>query len=787
MNLLRKKGKVKSSKTESRKKERLLKLAATTQNTIKYTSQFENGLMHIVDDEYSKMVELGDLDYEIASDDEQYKIVISYAEALNSIDKNSRYQLLVLNKAIHSSVLENILLPYQADEYDSYRGEINQIISERYKRDQMNFEIKKYAIFSTKTTDSRQANRQLSNLIQNFEKRYNESDTGLDIRMMGGYERLEIMAGLLRPEKHFRLSYDELALTGLTTKSFIAPNRLTFREDYFQIDDHFGKVMYIREYPKNLEDQLIHELCKCNREIAISIHAKPYDMSKVRKDIQNKQLMNKASIIRQQKDNFKEGISEGYISGLSVEVEATTDNLMEAMKENGEKLFSGIFAVLVVEETLDKLRVAEQEIKDIAHTWLVDFDDVYKMQEEALNTILPIGKPYLDVEKNYMRDMTTVNVATQIPYTNIELQSPTGLYYGQNQMSHNLITIDRKADLITPSGLILGSSGSGKSVTVKWGMILNLLKNPHDRLIIVDPESEYLPIAKTFNAQILEISSGTQNHLNILDMVDRKLLDQEDLKVDLVKEKANLLASLFESVLKEFSDTEASIVDRVTRLTYQRFESIERMPTLVDWHQVLKEQPEVAAKELAIKVEPYAIGSQDIFAHETNIDLTDRFILFNIKHLDERLKPFAMKVILDQIWKQVVAYQNSGIIHLFFDEIQLNFDTVINAIWFMNLWSRIRKYGAVTTGITQNVSTLLETSAGQKMISNSELIILLRQKVVDLQHLKNVMKIKPNLLKYVNDHVPQGTGLISAGGVVVPFENPIPKNTKLFELLSTDA
>lgn len=146
-----------------------------------------------------------------------------------------------------------------------------------------------------------------------------------------------------------------------------------------------------------------------------------------------------------------------------------------------------------------------------------------------------------------------------------------------------------------------------------------------------------------------------------------------------------------------------------------------------------------------------------------------------------------MKVILDQIWKQVVSGQGKVTTRLYFDELQLNFDTEENAFWFSSLWSRIRKYGAITTGITQNVSTLLDSAAGKKMISNSEFIILLRQKPVDLERLREVIRLTPKLLKYVGNRVPQGTGLISAGGIIVPFENPIPPDSQLFQIMNTDA
>lgn len=796
MSLVKRKMSRRQTKSEKSKKKRLIQNAATTQNTLKYTSNFESGLMHIVDNEYSKMFKLGNLDYEVASEDDKLDVVINYAEALNSLDKQSKYQLLVLNKRVKSSLLENILLEPQGDPYDIYRAEINNIISSRFLHDQKSFETQRYAIFTTKSKTAKQADRQLNTLGKNYEKRFNDSDNNLDFTQCSGEERMRVMSSILRPGKHFSTTYRDIALSGLSSKAFVAPGRLKFFDDDFQIDDKFGKVMYVRDYPENLEDRLINEICESGHELAISIHASPYDIVQAKKDLTSKQLQNKSDIVNQQKKNFKEGLSEDMVSGLANEVDKTTKELAAEMKENGQRMFSGVFTVMLVEESRDKLRQAVRDVKDQAQALGVEFDDIYQMQEEALNTILPIGKPYLDVQKKYMRDMTTSNIATQIPFTNVELQSETGKYYGQNQLSNNIITIDRKNDLNTPSGLILGTSGSGKGMTVKWGLIYDLLTTimrktkdgrKKEHCIIVDPEDEYSPIGKAFGAEILDISSGTNHHLNILDMADSSMLDGEDKKVDLVKEKANLLVSLFESILKSFSDEEASMVDRVTRLTYQRFETIDRQPTLVDWYGILKEQPEDFAQQLVIKVEPYTIGSQDIFAHETNVDLTAPFIIFNIKHLDDRLKSFAMKVILDQVWKQVVSYQNKLTIHLYFDELQLNFDTEENASWFFKLWSRIRKYGAVTTGITQNVGTLLEKSAGQKMISNSEFIVLLRQKLVDMEHLKRVVKIPPSLQKYAGEKVPKGTGLIYAGGNIVPFENIIPKNTKLFELMNTDA
>ena len=755
MNLFKRKASKKQTESEKLRYERMI-ASATSPNTLKYTSLYENGLMHIVEHEYSRMVELGDLSYRVADEEEKLAIVVSYAEALNSLDKNSNYQLFVVNKRIDDSMIDNFLLPYQEDKNDKYRKEINNMIEANYTLEQKNFETKQYAIFTTKANAPKQAESQLSATILNFSKKFNSTGVDLSFTDLDGIERLKQFHNLLRPKQFFRMKYSDLVLTGLTTKSFIAPNRIKFFDDYFMIDNNCARVLYIRQYPQRLEDVLIKDLCDSEHELCISIHARPYDPIEFRKATSTKLMLNKRAIAREQKENLKSGLSEDMISGVTSEVRRNIEELLHDMKENSQKMFSGIFAVLLMEEDKEKLEEATKNIHAVVRNHGIHFEVAYKMQEEALNTILPIGKAYLDVESNYVRDMTTNNLATQVPFSTLDLQDNTGQYLGKNQLSRNIITVNRK-NLNTPSGLIFGSSGSGKGMTTKWSIISTLLSNKNDKFLIVDPENEYAKIGREFGAEILDIYPGSQHHLNILDMADKGLLQEEDKHVDLIKEKANLLSSLFESLLKEYTDIEASIVDRVTREVYEKYEN----PTLVEWYYTLKNQPEELAEELALKVEPYTVGGQDIFAHETNIDLSDKFVIFNIKRLDEKLKPFAMKVILDQIWNQIVQNQGKVTTWLFFDELQLNFDSVENSRWFMKLWSRVRKYGAIPTGITQNIATLLEDSEGRKMLSNSEFFVLLRQKKVDLDSLQNVMSIPSTLLQYVGERVPQGTGLIS--------------------------
>lgn len=793
MNLIqtsRFKKQTKSNKLEERRKQRLAEQSSPrAQSALKYTSQFKEGLMHIVGEEYSKMYRLGDLDYETADEEEQEQIALGYAEGLNTLDKKSRYQALIINKAVKNSIFEEVRLPYEWDDNDVFRQEINEINRQGFESDQRNFEIQKYAIFTTQSRTRKQASQTLDTMATRFQGRFNKKGVKLKVDKLDGLERLKVNATLLRPNRYFTVDYDDIMLSGLSSKAFISPNRFKFPKNkpYFRVGDKYATVLYANQYPKYLEDELIRELCKSGIELAISIHGKPYEMIEARKAISTVKALNKAAIQKQQRENFREGVGEDMISGEVAEIDEATTELIKEFKDRGQKYFSGIFSIYLLADTKDELQHKIKIVEDAGATWQVSFDNTVLYTEEALNTILPIGKPYLDVETNFMRDMTTANLATQIPFTTQELQSPTGVVYGKNQRSHNLIVIDRKKDLITPSALVLGSSGSGKGMTVKWEIINILLKYPNRRIIIVDPEGEYTALAEALGGIILYISTGTNSHLNLLDMPDKDLLDKEDQQVDYVKEKTNLLVNLFKLLLQDFGDIQKSIVDEYTALLFANFENKDRKPTLKDWYELLTQSDDPDVLTFAKTVRPYTVGSQDIFAHETNVDLSSRLVVFNTKKLDPELKTFANKVIYDQIWKEIVKNQHKITTHLYFDEIQTNFGNDEDAQFFMNIWARVRKYGAVPTGITQSVLTLLESEYGQNMILNTEFIVLLRQKLGTIRRLEEVVRLTDTLKEYIQETAPQGTGLIYAGGVVVPFENTIPEDTRLFEIMNTDS
>lgn len=762
------------------------KINPTTQNTINFENLDEDGVMHIKDNWYSKTYKLGDVEYVTAKHEDKVQIIDSYAGALSLLEGGSVYQLTVINKKIDDDKLNNVKYELQNDSYDEYRKEYNNLIEKRFKNSEKAFEIEKYVTIGLEGFDKEHSKRQIQDVSKDLIKHFNEHD--ISLVELNGIERLSVFNKIINKEDSFPFDYEDINNSGVGEKSFIAPSRIEIKSNHLLINETFAKTIYIRHFPKSLGDNLIKNLTNLSFEVIVSINTNLYQEDVIDKEIDTAETQSKYKLFKSYKSATKDNtiVSDEFIGRdtdkKNIEV---TKKWKDEIVNYDQKIFKGFIAVYLTADSLEELRDREDKVKRAGNKLGVKFEDIYYYQEDTFNTILPIGYNFVELKQNFSRRMTTSNIATQVPFTQVDIISSSNkaMYYGQNQLSNNMITIDRKRDLLTGSGIITGVSGSGKSMAVKINEIIpNRLRYPDDEIIIVDPENEYGDIGKKFNAQVIDISIGSETYINILDLPDIEKLDEAE-KRTLIETKSSLLITFFENILEELTDKQATIIDRVTRQTYKFFDN----PTLKEWHKVLINQPEDEAQDLALKVEIYTIGSQSIFSYNTNINLNNKFIVFNLNNLSGKLKPLALAVIQDFIWNRVVKNRGVRTTLLYFDELQLYFRTEIQGTFFTELYSRVRKYGAIPTGVTQNVETVAATEAGRKLLSNSEFMIILKQKKTDVAVWDEIISLTEEQKKYILNPKAKGTGLIYAGGVIVPFENPIPKESKLFKLVETDA
>lgn len=256
-----------------------------------------------------------------------------------------------------------------------------------------------------------------------------------------------------------------------------------------------------------------------------------------------------------------------------------------------------------------------------------------------------------------------------------------------------------------------------------------------------------------------------------------------------VSAKAQFIMSIYEQISKKDSVTaqERSIIDRaVSEILRPYILGIsDVMPTLVDLYELIKTYPETEAKTIALSLEMYVNGNLDVFAKDTNVDINNRIVCFDIMELGDTLKPVGLLVMLDNIMNRVISNRRKGkYTHIYIDEAHLFFKNEFSSEFLARAWKRFRKYGGLITGITQNISEVLNSDTARLMIANSEFIIMLNQSADDQRLLSSLLKISPEQLAFINNS-PVGQGIMRVGANIIPFQNRFPTNTQLYKLIST--
>ena len=640
------------------KKEEVL---PSTANTLSYQALYQNGLMQVKEDYFSQSYLLGDVNYQTVGLEDKGAIIEKYSDLINSLDDQTNFQLTIFNKRLNlEKFRQSVLYEEKEDGYDTYRKELNRMMNQNLDSGENNFSAVKLISFGRKDTNPKQAYRSLSQIGEYFKSGFSEIDARFE--SLAGEERVNLLADMLRGEHHLPFSYRDLTKSGQTTRHFIAPNLLDFKnKNYLQINDRLLQIVYVRDYGMELGDQFIRDLMQGDLELIVSLHAQSSTKADAMKKLRTKKTLMESQKIGEQQKLARTGI---YLEKVGHVLESNIDEaeeLLKTMTETGDKLFQTVFLIGVFGQDEEELKQALDTIQQVAGSNDLMIDKLPYMQEAAFNSLLPFGCDFLE---GVSRSLLTSNVAVNSPWTSIDLQDRSGKYYGINQISSNIITIDRSL-LNTPSGLILGTSGAGKGMATKHEIITTKIKESGENteIIIVDPEAEYSVIGRAFGGEMIDIAPDSQTYLNVLD------LSEENMDEDPVKVKSEFLLSFIGKLLdRKMDGREKSIIDRVTRLTYQSFKE----PSLEEWVFVLSQQPEEEAQNLALDMELYA-SMQELdnpFEGKSNEDSLTMTYRYGYYDLDGK-STLQEYILLESKAHQTIVAPMDGVVSLDGDNIIL--------------------------------------------------------------------------------------------------------------------
>lgn len=752
----------------------------TVEDTIPYLRMLKSGICQLDKTHFNKCISFQDINYQLALEEDKDLIFNQFANVLNSFDPTVTIEFSYVNQIGRNTELKAaIQIPDKNDGYDDIRLEFRDMLKNQLAKGNNGLKKSKYITFGIEATNVEQARTKLERI--EIDLLSNLKSMGVRAVSLTGIERLKVLHDILNPDKFFSFSYKDLKPRE-STKSVIAPDSFNFIPSrYFKFGNHIGAVSHIQILASELSDRMLAEFLDIDDNINISFHIKAIEQTEAIKMVKRKNT----DIDRMKIEENKKAVRSGYdMDILPSDLITYGDNIKMLLKDlqtRDERMFVVTIIFMNFAKNLQKLDTTLSQISSIASKHNCKIKRLDHSQEQGFISVLPLGVNKIEIN----RCLTSSSTAVFLPFTTEELfiNSENSLYYGLNALSHNLIMADRKM-LKNPNGLILGTPGSGKSFSAKREMA-NAILTTDDDIIICDPEGEYGNLVKQFKGEVIKVSAKSQDYLNPLDIN----MNYGDGDAPL-KDKANFIMSMLELVVggSGLTAEEKSVIDRCLPKIYEEYFSNpipENMPILQDLYDMLKGQEEKVGKKLATEMEIYVSGSLNVFNHQSNIDLNKQLLCFDIKELGTQLKKIGMLVIQDQVWNKVSQNRNSGkSTRYYIDEFHLLLKDEQTSQYSVEIWKRFRKWGGIPTGITQNVKDLLASKEIENIFDNTDFILMLNQATGDREYLVSKLKISKDQEKFVTNSK-AGEGLVFFGNTIVPFVDNFPKDTILYQKMTT--
>ena len=758
------------------------KIPKTVQQSIPVDVIYKDGIIQS-GKTFSKMWRFSDINYEVASNVEQEEMFLAHSAILNGLPTDAVAKISIYNRQLQNNAIEQMTLPAANDKYKEYAKELEELLNDKMAESN-NIVHEKYITISAEKKNIKEARtyfaRVGSDLAADFAK------ISSQVTELGYKERLRLFYEFFRGNEDGEFSFDlkKAMARGAHFKDYISPDNIEFKRDYIQIGDRYARVLFLKEYPSFLKDELLSQLTDFSRSMMVSVDVQPIPTDEAVKEIQKKLLAIETDITKWQQ---KQNMANNFSATVPYEMEQMRSEIKEFMDDLTARDQRMMFVTMTLVHLADSLAELDNDtetLMSIGRKDLCNLSVLKFQQEDGLNTVLPYGLMEIDA----VRTLTTESTAVLIPYKTQEIIDDGGLYYGINAISHNLLMCNRKL-LLNGNGFIIGVSGSGKSFASKMEIAMAALFTDDD-IIVVDPEREYAPLVSNLGGEVIKLSASSPNHINAMDINEDN--NSEDNPISI---KSEFLISLFDQLLKNgdarfgggVGAKDRSIIDRCTISVYSDYfkGKSEKMPTLADFREELLKQPEQEAHDLALSLELFATGSLDAFSHQSNVNVNNRIACYDILELGDQMKSIGLLIMLDNIMNRVMANRKRGkYTRVYIDEAHLFFKNPYSAEFLLKAWKRFRKYGGLLTGITQNIADCLSNETARGMLANSEFLLMLNQAPSDRIELAGLLNISQTQMGYITN-APAGHGLIKVGGSIVPFVNDFPEETELYKLMST--
>ncbi len=532
----------------------------------------------------------------------------------------------------------------------------------------------------------------------------------------------------------------------------IAPAGMEVKTKEIILNDQIVRTLYAYNWPNFIFPNWMAQVINMDAPMDISHFVYPSSNKAIMKMLRRKVAELRSSIrMLEQRGIVRDPTLEAALNDA--------EELRDLLARGQEKLFQFGMYVSVYAEDAEHLKKMQTDVESILGGRLVLTKPAMFQMEHAWTSTLPLCLDEIDINRN----MNTSPLATSFPFSSADLTDDKGILYGINRHNNSLIIFDR-FELPNANSNIFATSGAGKSFTAKLELLRYLMLGTE--IYVIDPENEYSNLCEAVGGSFLPLSIQSKFRINPFDL-PMAVRGEEAATGEVLRAAIINLHGLLKLMLGPITPAEDGILDKALLDTYALCgitldnpnpEKTEP-PTLGQLVDVLMTTE--GGENMGQTLQKYTKGSfAGLFDQKTNVNLDKQMVVFQIRDLEEQLRPIAMYVVLNFLWNRIRADLKRRL--LVIDEAWNLMQFEDSARFLYGIVKRARKYYLGVTTITQDIDDFVESPYGKPIITNSSLQMLMKQSPATVDSLQKLFYLTDGE-KYVLLNSGVGQGILFAG------------------------
>jgi conjugal transfer ATP-binding protein TraC len=548
-------------------------------------------------------------------------------------------------------------------------------------------------------------------------------------------------------------------------RDFIAPSSLIFDSNFFQLGTRYARTYYVYGYPRQLYTGWLSSMINLDEVIDLSLIVQPVESKVVLDNLRKKVSQLEAGI---QIDSEKGHVRDPGKQAAVQDAEEMRDKL----QVGEERFFRFGLYFTIYGNSMEELEFISHKVESLLGQQLVYSKPASAQQEQGLASTLPQFSDHLQIYRN----MNTGALSTTFPFTSADLTQDSGILYGINMHNSGLVIFDRFS-LENGNSVVFAKSGAGKSYTVKLEALRSMMFGTE--IFIIDPENEYQKMCEAVGGAYVRLSLNSVTRINPFELPQVIDTDEADnalrsnlitlhgllrlmmggAQVQMTQGAATTMPALNPA---EEADLDAALIETYAKagITNDPLTHGSTPPTINDLYDTLLHMGGTGP-QLAQRLRKYTTGTfAGIFSQQSNVNVNNPMVVFNIRDLEDELRPVAMYIVLNHIWNRTKVDKKRRI--LIVDEAWQLMRYEDSANFMFSIAKRARKYNLGLTTITQDVEDFMASRMGRAIVANASMQFLLKQSPTAVDVLSDVFKLTSEEKKRLSQF-PVGQGLFFAG------------------------